>query len=87
MGVTPSKKNPRPARLVGVSEDRAGPHPALLLSYRSAVRSAPMTVTQAKQFQSFEEYLKADPAQLPEGRFEYWDGALVQSCPNRDLTH
>lgn len=36
-----------------------------------------MTVTQAKQFQSFEEYLEADPAQLPEGRFEYWDGALI----------
>ncbi len=36
-----------------------------------------MTITQAKQFQSFEEYLATDPAQLPEGRFEYWDGELI----------
>ncbi len=29
------------------------------------------------RFASFEEYLAADPAELPEGRFEYWDGELV----------
>ena len=35
-----------------------------------------MTFTQAR-FTSFEEYLTADPSDLPEGRFEYWDGELV----------
>jgi Uma2 family endonuclease len=29
------------------------------------------------KFASFEDYLAADPAELPEGRFEYWDGELV----------
>jgi Uma2 family endonuclease len=28
-------------------------------------------------FTSFEAYLAADPADLPEGRYEYWDGELV----------
>jgi Uma2 family endonuclease len=28
-------------------------------------------------FTSFEEYLAADPADLPEGCYEYWDGELV----------
>jgi Uma2 family endonuclease len=28
-------------------------------------------------FTSFEEYLAADPSDLPEGRYEYWDGELV----------
>jgi Uma2 family endonuclease len=37
-----------------------------------------MTVAKAPQFKSFEEYLAADPADLPEGRCEYWDGELVQ---------
>jgi Uma2 family endonuclease len=36
-----------------------------------------MTVTKSPQFKSFEEYLAADPPDLPEGRFEYWDGELV----------
>jgi len=36
-----------------------------------------MTVIQTRQFKSFEEYLQADPATLPEGKFEYWNGALV----------
>jgi Uma2 family endonuclease len=36
-----------------------------------------MTVTKSPQFKSFEEYLAADPADLPEGRCEYWDGELV----------
>ena len=31
-----------------------------------------------QQFASFEEYLKIDPSELPEGRYEYWDGELVQ---------
>ena len=35
-----------------------------------------MTFTQAR-FTSFEEYLTADPSDLPEGRCEYWDGELV----------
>lgn len=29
------------------------------------------------QFKSFEEYLAADPSDLPEGRYEYWQGELV----------
>jgi Uma2 family endonuclease len=29
------------------------------------------------RFASFEDYLAADPAELPEERFEYWDGELV----------
>jgi Uma2 family endonuclease len=41
-----------------------------------------MTVAQSPKFQlpqfnSFEDYLAADPSDLPEGRFEYWDGELV----------
>jgi Uma2 family endonuclease len=36
-----------------------------------------MTVTKAPQFESLAEYLAADPADLPEGRYEYWDGELV----------
>jgi Uma2 family endonuclease len=35
-----------------------------------------MTFTKAK-FASFEEYLTADPDDLPEGRCEYWDGTLI----------
>ena len=35
-----------------------------------------MTFTKAR-FSSFEEYLTADPSDLPEGRCEYWDGELV----------
>jgi Uma2 family endonuclease len=35
-----------------------------------------MTFTKAR-FASFEEYLLADPSDLPEGRCEYWDGELV----------
>jgi Uma2 family endonuclease len=29
------------------------------------------------RFASFEAYLTADPSELPEGKFEYWDGELV----------
>jgi Uma2 family endonuclease len=36
-----------------------------------------MTVAKSPQFKSFEEYLSADPSDLPEGRFEYWNGELV----------
>jgi Uma2 family endonuclease len=36
-----------------------------------------MTVAKSPQFTSFEDYLAADPSDLPEGRFEYWDGELV----------
>jgi Uma2 family endonuclease len=36
-----------------------------------------MTVAKAPQFKSFEAYLLAEPSDLPEGRFEYWDGDLV----------
>jgi hypothetical protein len=36
-----------------------------------------MTVAKSPQFRSFEAYLLADPADLPEGRCEYWDGELV----------
>ena len=35
-----------------------------------------MTFTKVR-FASFEEYLTADPSDLPEGRCEYWDGELV----------
>ncbi len=35
-----------------------------------------MTFTKAR-FASFEEYLTADVSDLPEGRCEYWDGALI----------
>ena len=35
-----------------------------------------MTYTTQK-FASFEDYLTADPSDLPEGRYEYWDGELV----------
>jgi Uma2 family endonuclease len=37
-----------------------------------------MTVAKSPQFRSFEEYLAADPSDLPEGRFEYWDGELIE---------
>jgi Uma2 family endonuclease len=36
-----------------------------------------MTIAKSPQFQSFEAYLAADPADLPEGRYEYWEGELV----------
>jgi Uma2 family endonuclease len=36
-----------------------------------------MTVAKSPQFRSFEDYLAADPWDLPEGRFEYWDGELI----------
>jgi Uma2 family endonuclease len=36
-----------------------------------------MTVAKSPQFKSFEEYLAADPSELPEGRCEYWDGELI----------
>jgi Uma2 family endonuclease len=36
-----------------------------------------MTVAKSPQFRSFEDYLLADPSDLPEGRCEYWDGELV----------
>ncbi len=35
-----------------------------------------MTLTKAR-FASFEQYLTADLSDLPEGRYEYWDGELV----------
>ncbi|MEB3293726.1 MAG: Uma2 family endonuclease [Synechococcales bacterium] len=36
-----------------------------------------MTLAKAPHFQSFEDYLAADPSELPEGRYEYWDGELI----------
>ena len=36
-----------------------------------------MTIAKSPQFKSFEEYLAADPSDLPEGRYEYWHGELV----------
>jgi Uma2 family endonuclease len=48
-----------------------------------------MTFTKVR-FASFEEYLLADPPDLPEGRCEYWDGALrpvmVESLLNEMIT-
>lgn len=39
-------------------------------------------MVQAKpKFQSFEEYLAVDPENLPEGRYEYVDGDLVELMP------
>jgi Uma2 family endonuclease len=37
-----------------------------------------MTVAKASQFRNFEEYLTTAVSVLPEGRFEYWDGELVE---------
>jgi Uma2 family endonuclease len=49
-----------------------------------------MTFTKAR-FTSFEEYLTADPSDLPEGRCEYWDGELrpvmVESKINDDIAN
>ena len=36
-----------------------------------------MTFTKSR-FVSFEDYLAADPSNLPEGFYEYWDGELVE---------
>jgi len=36
-----------------------------------------MTIAKSPQFKSFEDYLLADPADLPEGRYEYWHGELI----------
>jgi Uma2 family endonuclease len=44
-----------------------------------------MTVAKAPQFKSFAAYLAADPAELPEGRFEYWDGELVAVMPESGM--
>ncbi|NJM47219.1 MAG: Uma2 family endonuclease [Alkalinema sp. RU_4_3] len=47
-----------------------------------------MTVAKASpQFKSFEEYLAADPWDLPEGRHEYWDGELVPVMTEGLLNH
>jgi Uma2 family endonuclease len=35
-----------------------------------------MTVAKTR-FSSFEEYLALEPAAMPEGRYEYWDGELI----------
>ncbi|MEB3292503.1 MAG: Uma2 family endonuclease [Synechococcales bacterium] len=40
-----------------------------------------MTVAKAAPFQSFEQYLLADPSELPEGRYEYGDGELISVMP------
>ncbi len=49
-----------------------------------------MTFTKAR-FASFEDYLMADPSDLPEGRCEYWDGELVpvmtESPENDDIAN
>jgi Uma2 family endonuclease len=37
-----------------------------------------MTAAKSPQFTSFEAYLSTDPSDLPEGRYEYWDGELVE---------
>lgn len=39
-----------------------------------------MTYT-AQRFASFEDYLMAEHSDLPEGRYEYWDGILVAVMP------
>jgi Uma2 family endonuclease len=49
-----------------------------------------MTVAQSPKFQlpqfnSFEDYLAADPSDLPEGRFEYGDGELVPVMSESEL--
>jgi Uma2 family endonuclease len=41
----------------------------------------PMTLAKSPQFRSFDEYLAIDPAELPDGRFEYCDGALTLVMP------
>ena len=33
------------------------------------------------RFTSFKAYLAVDPSELPEGKFEYWDGELVPVTP------
>ena len=49
-----------------------------------------MTFTKVR-FASFEEYLTADPSDLPESRCEYWDGELVpvmtESPENDDIAN
>ncbi len=40
-----------------------------------------MTVAKSPQFKSFEDYLSTDPSNLPEGRYEYWDGDLIETMP------
>ncbi len=39
-----------------------------------------MTYTK-QRFVSFEDYLTAEACDLPEGRYEYWDGELVEIIP------
>jgi Uma2 family endonuclease len=40
-----------------------------------------MTLAKSPQFRSFNDYLAVDPAELPDGRSEYWDGELVSVMP------
>jgi Uma2 family endonuclease len=40
-----------------------------------------MPLIQSPQFRSFDDYLAVDPAELPDGRVEYWDGELVAVMP------
>lgn len=44
---------------------------------KSTTQSTTQSTAKSLQFKSFDEYLAADPSDLPEGRFEYWDGELV----------
>jgi Uma2 family endonuclease len=43
-----------------------------------------MTFTRTR-FSSFEAYLAVDPSDLPEGRYEYWDGELIEVMAESSL--
>jgi Uma2 family endonuclease len=44
-----------------------------------------MVVAKLPHFPSLAAYLSTDPSDLPEGRFEYWDGELVPVMPESGL--
>jgi Uma2 family endonuclease len=62
---------PEFGRLDGDSNDD------IIKTYYPVHDACPMTIAKSPQFKSFEDYLAADPADLPEGHYEYWDGELV----------
>jgi Uma2 family endonuclease len=47
------------------------------ITYGGSELNATQSDTKSPQFASFAAYLAAEPGDLPEGRYEYWDGELV----------
>lgn len=58
---------------------------AMTISSDPSSINAQSSLSPAPQFVNFEAYLAAKPSELPEGRYEYWDGALVPIMSESEL--